>query len=313
MKKLSKRTISILVFLLCVLFSNAQTDLAEHDLRGKVKSVFDVTYKLILEKNKSSNTTIKKEEKTNELKQLYKFSKEGKLTEDCRFNPDGSIYDKSIYVYDTDNKDVMTEEFRYKQDNHLYLKYVYSYDEHGNISIRTGFTLDEILSEKYIYSYDEENVNTEINCFDSNEELQRTYKFLRNSNKIEEKLFNSEGELLQTKLCIFDSAGKQIEENLYNTEGLSERKYACKYDAAGNKIEETLCNYGVLIYTITALFDEAGLRIEDTKTEYKPDGTIQTTITSKYTYDDQNNWIKKIIIKNEIPRFVLERKIKYYK
>jgi len=83
----------------------------------------------------------------------------------------------------------------------------------------------------------------------------------------------------------YDDKGNKIEENNYKSDGSLGSKYTYKYDDKGNKIEEN---------------------------NYNSDGSLDYKYTYKYNYNEKNNWIERLELKNDIPQYILEREIEYY-
>ncbi len=83
----------------------------------------------------------------------------------------------------------------------------------------------------------------------------------------------------------YDDKGNRIEYNRYKSDGILDYRHTYKYDNEDNPIEKNL---------------------------FKPDGSLFYTDTYKYDYDNKKNWIKRIEFRDDIPRFILVRKIEYY-
>ena len=67
-----------------------------------------------------------------------------------------------------------------------------------------------------------------------------------------------------------------------------------------------------MIYKLEFRYDEKGNITEDIKHEFDSEGNIEYEKICKYKFDNRYNWVKKTIFENDIPRYVVERKIDYY-
>jgi hypothetical protein len=83
----------------------------------------------------------------------------------------------------------------------------------------------------------------------------------------------------------YDDKGNKIEENSYKTDGSLNYRWTYKYDNKGNKIE---------------------------RNTYNSDGSLGDKTTYKYEFDKQGNWSKRIEVKDEMAKYILERQYEYY-
>lgn len=60
----------------------------------------------------------------------------------------------------------------------------------------------------------------------------------------------------------------------------------------------------------TYLYDSQQNLIEET--EYNNIGNIKYSYQYQYEYDNKKNWTQQIILKNNVPETIIERKIVYY-
>ena len=136
-------------------------------------------------------------------------------------------------------------------------------------------------------------------------------KYDEKGNEIESNGYNSDGSLDYKYTYKYDEKGNKIEWNSYKSDGSLNYKFTYKYDEKGNEIEWNSYNSdGSLDYKYTYKYDEKGNEIESNR--YKSDGSLNYKFTYKYEFDKQDNWIKKIIFLNEIPKYILEREYEYY-
>lgn len=175
----------------------------------------------------------------------------------------------------------------YNADGRLISRSEYKYDEKGNNIETFIYGSDNNLDEKMEYRYDEKRNLIEKNNLDNSQNLysKTKYKNDEKGNLVKELLFNSDGSLHSSTEYKYDDKGNRIEWTDYNDKGIILIKKELKNDEKGNVIE--------LFCSMTAI----GM-------SYK--------VESKYEYDENNNWNRRIDIKDGKPEFVVERVIKYF-
>ena len=138
-----------------------------------------------------------------------------------------------------------------------------------------------------------------------------TVKYDDKGNQNERNLYNSDGILRSKETVKYDDKGNLIEWNSYNSDGSLSYKETNKYDDKGNRIEENWYNSdGSLSHKYTNKYDDKGNQNERNK--YNSDGSLSYEATFEYIYDEKNNWIKRILFWEDIPKKIVEREIEYY-
>ncbi|MDC0339067.1 hypothetical protein OAN33_05975 [Flavobacteriales bacterium] len=277
------------VFILIGLFSscdsskNIDNDLAELDLKGKVKSIREIPYNVIEKFGKVEKVSVDEFGDNN----LIKFNNLGKGTEFIEYYEDGSLSSKYTYKYDDNGNQI--EENYYNSDGVLSSKDTYKYDVNGNHNEGESYNSDGGLISKYLYKHDEDG------------------------NIIEEIDFDSNGILEYKTIFKYDDKGNPIEENNYKSDGSLVSKNTYKYDDKGNQIEENVFNSdGSLYYKSTSKYHSNGDKIEMDTESYRDEITERYTFTYEYTYDSEGNWIKQIGLVDGKPEILIERDIEYY-
>jgi hypothetical protein len=251
-----------------------KTDWQAEDLKGKVKSVKEVTYRAVDKFGQIHKGEII-ERRTN------KYNNKGHLTEQFKMEDEESNTKTFTYKYDNNGKRI--EESVYNSDRKLSGKQFYKYNNAGKLTgclIYNG--LDSSLVGKFLYQYSDNG-----NC--------------------EERLYSAYGML--SKKTIYDSNYNLLEEYAYNDDDgdLEEKNvYEYKdgyliniftYNYFDNLIQEMSCN-------------DKGDVIEVVFYEY---GKAEK-YTSTYKYDTKGNWIEQAIIKSEanIVLRIETREFEYY-
>ena len=174
--------------------SEKKNDLTEENLKGKVKSIKETTYKAV-----DKFGQIEKGDVLNNYFNIY--NEKGNKIEDNFYDSDGNLSSKDTYEYDEKGNNI--EKNNYDSDGSLNSKTTYKYDKKGNKIEDNSYDSDGSLNSKTTYKYDEKGNNIEKNNYDSDGSLnsKTTYKY--------------------------DEKGNMIE---YNTDGRFGEKYTYKYE-----------------------------------------------------------------------------------
>ena len=213
---------------------NHHNDLQDYNLRGKVKSVRETSYKAFDKFGEIQKGDITDE--YNLFNNYYAlYNTKGNLLTEIEYKIDGSIDYKSTYLYDKndrvseiiginndgsqdkwvskyDESGYLVEDNWYEDDGGLYLKYLYANDNKGNALSQSCYSDDGTMKSKYIHKYDLED------------------------NLTERKEYNSLGQIILEQKYVYDETGNRIESiykrsNYYNMSLSS-------YDTKNNVIEE---------------------------------------------------------------------------
>jgi antitoxin component YwqK of YwqJK toxin-antitoxin module len=263
-----------------------KTDWEKDGLKGKVKSIREITYEAV--------------------------EKFGKLTKGEIFCDESGCF---VYQRKYDTKGNKIEENRYYSNGSLDDKYTYKYDDKGNLTEENRYKSNGSLDWKKTYKYDGKGNRTELNIYDSDGSLDReyTYKYDDKGNLIEENYYNSNGSLSWKYTYKYDGKGNNIEYNVYEDGSLDSKK-TYKYDDKGNCIEMTEYNSDGSLkkkdtYKVAVQDDEVKKNIHKLL-----DGIFSSNKT--YKYDDKGNWIEEIsydeIYYDTDTPIITERTIEYY-
>ena len=150
-----KKIILVILSVLCLVSygqlekkSEKKNDLTEENLKGKVKSIKETTYKAV-----DKFGQIEKGDVLNNYFNIY--NEKGNKIEDNSYDSDGRLHSKYTYKYD--EKGNMIEENWYESDGSLYEKhtYKYEYDKNNNWTQRIEYknTIPHRITEKIIEYY----------------------------------------------------------------------------------------------------------------------------------------------------------------
>jgi len=226
------------------------TDWAELNLSGKVKSITSTSYEAEEKFGEIviSEIRTESESRTPAAEPIEKitFNKKGNIIEINRYGSDGSLASKSTYKYDDEGNRI--ELNRYDSDGNLSWKETYKNDNEGNRIEMNTYGSDGSLSWKRTYKYDDEGNKIEISIYehrfgrDGNFFGKSTYKYDDEGNRIEINRYGSDGSLASKITYKYDDEGNRIEENkyiqFYDPDGslTSKHTYKYEYDKKGNWI-----------------------------------------------------------------------------
>jgi hypothetical protein len=298
----------------CENYAQQKNDLQKEKLSGKVKSIKVNSFSAIEkfgeivkgEKLIGSPTNIDGYSDNNEqinfnekgfivvskndfINITYSYNTKNQIIEENRYSKDGSIlYSKKTFIY---AKDKLKEEktFDYNPTESITEKVINFYDGLGNLMKSINYNGNGKLSSEVIYKYD---------------------KF---GNQIEIKGLDSIGETSFLTKYKFDSRKNQIEERDFNEDG-SFKLIKKKFDNYQNILEINTQDMPIVAYTgnISKFKYSNNLVIEYTHLS-GPGDEVYEEEKYLYFFDKNKNWIKKTIIKNGIPKKIIERTIEYYK
>lgn len=173
-------------------------------LKGDVESVVVSSYDILNIFGKEQVGNIR-------YKTIYRFNKQGNLTELCDYNSKDQLCSRDTYTYD-DNGDIIEHcSYSNNSDNWDY-RHIYTYDNKGY----------KIREE--IFQYDN-NANLSYKC---------TYYYDKKGREIEFCRYNSEGDKTYKYTSKYDNKSNLIENKFYDIENMIEtptsiKKYEITY------------------------------------------------------------------------------------
>ncbi len=326
----------------CVNAQKKQNGWQMYNLKNKVKSYTQVTYKVIkdsdtITKGKklfnisscflNKDTTKTKFEKE-ELKlgvSSIKFNRKGNITEKSFYNPNTNSGVKITFIYNDAGKLIEHNSSDYKT-NKLHDKTIHKYDEFGKEIECKTFNSNNVLVFKNIYKYDQNGNKIEMKMLDKNILMEKqTFLYDDKSNQVQKNIYDGEN-LHRKETYKYDKDGykyKKIE--FYDKNGNCRDRFIVKtYDTKNRLIED--CDYSSKnIMTNIELYKYNG---NNDVIEYKAKSAtammdfntmksrqminFRNITTFTYTYDLNGNWIKTIKYVNGKAKEVVERNIEYY-
>lgn len=252
----------------------------DDSLTVKIKMIKEVSYKV--EKGKLKN----REGLFTSNIDIYKvFDKNGKVIENRRYNPDGSIYEKTIY--ERNKKGDAIKAVKKNSSNKLKSYWTYEYDSNNNIIKVNTYNSENNLIRIQSNKYDNKRHIVEMLLITPGKGI--SWKYIYNYNvkgeKIKQFRYKPDGNLKDKRTYLYDENGNDILQIKFNPNG-SYTKLVSDYDEMNN-------------ITVQSWLNE-----QDEKTN-------QTSF--QYVYNEHKNWITKKRSSNGILNMIWEREIEYYK
>jgi hypothetical protein len=256
-----KKSFICFLLLFATICLKAQTA-KERGLKGDVRELIEVT-----KDNESSSTA----DKT--TKRIIIFDKQGYITGDNEYLPDGSLVKRIKYKNERNNQITITE---YNKHNNILLKATYSLNDRHQIT--------EIKMESF-EGPDKPDPNLKGLLKKKLPPYKNVYKYDQAGNRIEEDSYS--GDVVLSKMLYkYDKANKKLKEEMVNvTTGKTEFGDTYIYDTAGNMVG-------------SKGFDATS-------------GKISNNTTTYGKFDKHGNWLEEDH-KSPDYNFKKERTIKYY-
>lgn len=292
----------------CINESNNKNDLLNDNLSGSVKSLKETSYEAI----EKFGEVVKGEKKrsNNFIKDSYiLYNKEGNVIEINEYNSKGHIIFKKVNVFENG---LLVEEKEYSSDEYLEKRLVNTFDINKNCIEKLWYDSSGYLLLKVTYKYNENNQLIESNDYgtDNSHYFKTLFVYNDNGYLIENNQYQNNGNLNRKSIYKYDKEGNQIEKHI-SAVGGGFIKYSYSYNKKGLVTEEISYDaYGNVSKKISSIYDNFDNLIETTIIYNKDNVVVVNNFV--YQYDKNKNWIKKIIYKNKIPVFIIEREIDYY-
>jgi len=303
------------LFLIIISITSCQTpskmnnDLSELQLKGKVKSIKEKTYEVVMK-----NGNIAKGKLIGAYTNTT-FNKKGNIVIESTYNNVDELLKLDSLTYNVDGYSIIKKS--YDSNDFLYMKINEKLNRKGQLieTIEKNFYVNE-SPRKWVYDYDENGKLKETNSFEvteSNEVFicKWVYKNDTKNNFVEEIRYNKDGFYEWKQTSKYDSADNLIEESNYDSGNNLTSRIIRKYDEKRNLIKSQI------FHGIDVLYNKTSFSYDDfnnltTINEYDSSEVLKTHTTYEYTYDQSNNWIKRIGTENDSFSTIKEREIEYY-
>jgi hypothetical protein len=277
-----------------------KNDLAQQNLKGKVKSVVEARYKAATENGKTLYVLTSKD--------ICNYDLSGNHTEILTFDEKGNLYRKQTYCYNEHEQ--ITEQGRYNFKDNTADITEYQYNDKGeNFYWFRHDGQGNFLSKGSLY-YDERGNIAESTWKDTTAVTMReTFKYDAANNPIECRTMSSDGVEKDRIVMKYDKHNNQTERWFYCQDTILFYSVVQEYDNNKNVTEQNYYNPRIGKTRSTRKYDIHGnlAAIQS----YSADHPSETTYT--YGYDDAGNWIKQTEFdENGQAKEMTKREIIYY-
>jgi len=272
-----------------IISKNVDNNLAELDLKGKVRSIKRYSYEV-----------------SSKFGEIIK----GRVIEakESFYNPEGNKTE--IIEYDDNGKLTQKDEFSYNSQNLI------------KISIETNLQFDIKDTLSYNYSYYKPDKIKEIKILKSNGSLKNKILYNEQDYVKEDIVYRANGKPFIGNSYLYDSTGNKIEmKRTYYRKDIRTSKIEFSYNKNNNIAKQTEYKQdGSILKTIIYEYDTKGNVVKEipSSTHYVNDNLeivedkSKVTYTYKYEFDSKHNWLKKITYINDMPTNMDIRTIEYY-
>ena len=195
-------------------------------------------------------------------------------------------------TYNIDGK--KTEDVFY---GHPGSKCVYTYDTRGRCTGYEVYTVtsdnNRALYRKHIYTLDDKGNRIEHKIFDSDGNLadRFAFKYDTKGNEIEEVSFTFDGLIKEQRIYTYNVRGNLTGQIIVGADGSIKRKYDNRYDNEGKRIEGRRYKGDILRYKVIIRYDEKRRIIEEETMEYNAIPELREEYDADpgkvvFTYDD---------------------------
>ncbi len=216
--------------------------------------------------------------------------------------------EKTTNIEFNENKDIakVTHKSKYKD---VLMTFKYNKNKQP---IEIKWLQSDTLKNLYVFKYDTKNNVIEDGTYDhkGNFWKKTIYDYNENGDKIKETIYTGNiYEIFEYKTFEYSLDRKTTKTKYYSTSG---NLYLFEENKRNNKeqLVEKIYHYSDGDVKHFYKYDENNNQIEESR-KYK-DGDISLIEKINYTYDQNGNWIKKIIFDGHKPTTLIEREIKYY-
>ncbi|MCR4658743.1 MAG: hypothetical protein K5650_00415 [Bacteroidales bacterium] len=207
-----------------------------------------------------------------------------------------------------DKRGNLQDKFRTKDGEYIW--YSYYFDVNGYSLGWNEYNRAKILTGRTAYLNDKDGNRIERTVFLGNEMTKREASKYENGRLVEEQSYSPDGEMTEKRLFKYDNRGNCTEMEFYSREGELMQRYLYKYDQRGNRIEWRFYDADEFLSALTTYYyDDHDNLIEVSSFNY--DEHLNWKHSYIYEYDEDDNWVRQTILRNNVPYQVIEREIAF--
>lgn len=242
-------------------------------------------------------------------KSIRNYDERGNYISSDFYHSDSLFNKRSVYKYDSKNNRI--EEYSYNSKNELQNKRTYIYDNHGNIIEDHYLTTSDNSIHKIVYQFDNNNnIIVESEFIMDSLVSAKNKKYDVNNNLIEANYIFSDEQLNYKTINEYDSLRNIRKSFNFNPTGTLDEESVLKKGAIFDEFEIYKKLNGKLYLDSYYKTTKDDYTIEEK--HFDSDGKLQMYLETKFEYDKNGNWIKKIEYEDGEVINITEREITYY-
>jgi len=285
------------------------SDIEKMDLNAPIKSMKVKSYRISIN-TQTGKINYNGPSKTNAKNLFYLFDENGNIIEKTSYDTQDQLQSKWTFNYD-DKKKQITEKIYGNAAKEPQSKQINYYNKNGNKTKHLSYTKGEDkdpYKETLIYNKNGKLIEKTdyVNAgplkititYDNQGQLMEKTEHMADKLQMKETYkYNDDGNLI---------ASKQDENRTVHAKYVFEKKYKNGKETA-RKVYKNGAPDGRYMYN----YNDHGDRVEFKK--YDIENNLVFEEKTKFEYDAQNNWTKKIPFNaNGIPKYLIEREIEYH-
>lgn len=220
-------------------------------------------------------------------------------------------WNQKDYEYSFDSIGFTKRKIEYRYNTYK----IFEYDKNNNISRTNQYDSNDSLVFKSKFEYKNQKLLKQ-KVLNSKDEIVQTaiYDYSNSANGmiiVNEKGYNSKGDLIQHSSNIENQKGQDLKWNEYNLKGKIIYTNDLTYNEKGKVVEyvkkDSINN---LKWKWNKVYNADNLEVE--RILYNPKLDKENIRISSYEFDHQGNWIIKYLIQNKDTLKTFKREIKYF-
>lgn len=201
------------------------------------------------------------------------------------------------------------DKIRKKQGEYTWFSYYF--DVNGYALGWNEYDEKQVLNARTAYLNDKNGNRIERTVFRGSDVVfKRETSRYENNRLVEEQSFDENGEMTEKRIFKYDNSGMNTELEFFDRDGELMQRYLYKYDERGNRIEWRFYDADEFLVALTTYYyDDHDNVIEVSSFNY--DEHLNWKHTYIYEYDEDDNWVRQTILRNNTPFQVIEREIAF--
>ena len=225
-----------------------------------------------------------------------------------RRNANNTPFDRIVMKY---KKDRLIEKITYNAQENPTNKITYFYDQKGNVTGENFYYSSDVLQFKTNYTYNDKNQKVAETHYNKDGKVDYKTTYTYSGDKVvATETTNAAGDVSYIEKSAYDKDGNMVSNYTFDKFDGQHMRDEFKYDSKGNKTEWNVYKGDQLTMKAVYTFDKYGNPVKSMTTD--AEGNVLESKAYKYEYDNQGNWVKRVLYLSNRPEIITERKITYH-